>query len=454
VLAFLAEETGARLPRPVVLDGDLTAGALGMSAGDRAWLGRCCRSILHAGACVHFHAGSDGEPWKTNVHGTEHVLQLCRRLGLQSLHHVSTAFVCGDRAGPIGEEDLDCGQRFHNAYEGSKCAAERLLRQATGVQVTVYRPAVIVGDSQTGCTSTYHGMYRFLELGDRLAQADGGSRRILPLRMPFTGEERHNLVPVDWVATAIARIHDRPRLHGRTYHLVARSGVAVRRIHDVARQLLGIDGVSWVGPQGAAEPTSLERLFQDHLHEYWPYRHGHPLFLDDNTRRALPDWLPLQIQDSLLARLIRFAVKDRWGRQRRRGRVGGAGVDCAHYLRQFFPEAVRRSSLAGVPADVTVGVDVSGPGGRRWVCRWRAGALASIDGEAAEPAEVTYRLDEATFAAVVSGRLSVQEAFFARRIDIAGDVEKGLALAVLLDSFVREHPYPSFAEQADACACA
>jgi thioester reductase-like protein len=452
LLASLGEQAGTRLPRPVVLAGDLAASGLGLSAAGRAWVGRSSRSAVHAAACVGFHTGAGGEPWTTNVQGTRNLLGLCTQIGLKEIHHVSTAFVCGAGAGPIRAADLDRGQRFHNDYERSKCEAERLLRGACGPRVTVYRPSVIVGDSRTGFTSSYHGPYRFLALGDRLARPDGRGRRVLPLRLPFTGDEAHNLVCVDWVAGAIRRIHDRPRLHGRTYHLVAPAGVRVRFLHDVARQVLGIDGVAWAGPDGPPDPTPLEALFQEHLHEYWPYRHGHPVFLDD-TRTALPDWQPPRIDAPLLGRLIRFAAADGWGRRSRQGKAPGAGVDCAAYLEQFFPEAVRRSSLAGLPLDATVCLDVRGPGGGRWACRWSAGALVAIERAPQAEAEATYRLDRATFAAVVAGRLSVREAFFARRIDVLGDVEKGLQLAVLFDRFVQEHPYPPSVEHAHACAC-
>jgi predicted lipid carrier protein YhbT len=60
-----------------------------------------------------------------------------------------------------------------------------------------------------------------------------------------------------------------------------------------------------------------------------------------------------------------------------------------------------------------------------------------LDGGAA----VTYSTDPATFAAVVGGRETPQDAFFARRIEIAGDVEKALKLTVLLEQFLKEVPY-------------
>src|SRR5260370_878437 len=77
--------------------------------------------------------------------------------------------LCGRRSGLIAEADLDTDPSFDNPYEESKFQAEQLLRRTPGIRATIYRPSVIVGDSRTGYTSTFTGLYRFLELGVRLA---------------------------------------------------------------------------------------------------------------------------------------------------------------------------------------------------------------------------------------------------------------------------------------------
>ena len=128
-MASLNEQWGGSLPRPTVLSGDVTAANLGLSLTDRFWLSRRCTSVLHAAACVGFRAATDGEPWKTNVEGARRLVHLCARMGTAEVHHISTAFVCGDRTGPVGEDELEKGQGFHNEYERSKYEAERLLRQ-------------------------------------------------------------------------------------------------------------------------------------------------------------------------------------------------------------------------------------------------------------------------------------------------------------------------------------
>jgi thioester reductase-like protein len=446
VRELLASWSDARAAPPTVLAGDLCAPGLGLSVTDRGWLACRCRSAVHAAADVSFRSRSDGGPWATNVDGTRRLLELCAAAGVSEFHHVSTAFVCGDRAGPVREDELDCGQRFHNDYERSKFEAERLVR-ASRLRATVYRPSVIVGDSRTGRTSAYHGFYRFLELADRLASlvpaeaADAPGKRLLPLRLPLTGDERRDLVPVDWVARAVARLVCRPCLHGRTYHLTAVAPASVRDIKETAEEALNLAGVRLVGPGPLADPSPLEEAFLGQLRDYEPYLDGDPVFDRRNTLAALPRLPPPRVDRALLRRLIRRAVADRWGRDRRRLPAPGPGLSCAAYVERFFPEAARRSSLARLPLHMAVGLDVCGPGGGRWTLRWTAGQLGPVRRGLEADAAVVYRLDRAAFEDVVRGRRSPQDAFLDRRIAVRGDVEKGLKLAVLFGWFVREFPF-------------
>jgi nucleoside-diphosphate-sugar epimerase len=358
VLGFGSDTSGRRLPRPVVLQGDASKPGLGLSRADRAWVGRSCSAALHAAACSRFRATEAGEPWATNVTGARHLLVLCEQAGIQ-MHHVSTAFVCGRRAGPVAEADLDRGQLFNNEFERSKCAAERVIHQLASSPVTVYRPAVIVGDSQTGYTSNYQGLYYFLELANRLAQAQPGSdRRSLPIRVPFGGDELRNLVPVNWVSAAITRLMADPRRPGKTYHLTATRPTPARWIKEVAEELLGIEGVTCTGDRVPDSMTHLEQRFLEEVCPYWPYRQSDPVFDCANTSAALPDLAPPVVDRGVLRRLIQFAITDRWGRRPRRP-TRPAGVGCSHHAEEYFPLAACASTPARIPLDGSVGVGVA-----------------------------------------------------------------------------------------------
>ena len=101
----------------------------------------------------------------------QHVLELCRNAGIRNFHHVSTAYVCGLRQGRILESELDVGQKMSNDYEQSKLQAEKMVRSADFLDsLTVHRPAIIIGDSTNGYTTTYHGFYAPLQAVYTMAQ--------------------------------------------------------------------------------------------------------------------------------------------------------------------------------------------------------------------------------------------------------------------------------------------
>jgi thioester reductase-like protein len=450
LLAFARDSADTPLPGPVVVEGDLTLPGLGLTDADRRWLAGHVRAVVHCAAHVGYQPTPDGEPWETNVAGTRRLLDLCRSLDITEVHHLSTAFVCGDRRGVVYEDELDGGGGSANAYERSKFAGEQLVRGFPGVRATVYRPSVVVGDSRTGYTSTYHHFYRFLELAVRLSapagSAPGGRRRRqrLPLRLPLTGEETQNLVPVDWVSRALVELVGRPRWHGQTFHLVARQPVRLDEVKRLVEELLQLEGICWAGPDGIPDPTALEERVLEQFKDYWSYLHSNLQFDCRHTRRALADLPPPPFDRALMERLLAFAQEDRWGRRpvhEASAPATAKASPCAEYIERVLPVQVRRFPLAqAVPAGLVFTLDVRGPGGGVWSCRWAGGGALEVRRDPGAAAAVVFRTDEPTFEGLVTGRQAPQAAFFDGRVEIEGDVEKGLKLAALIEQFLATVP--------------
>ena len=115
IVVHWEETLGKRLPRPVVLDGDLTQPLCRLDADARRWVASHCDELLHNAASLTFRGSDrDAEPWRTNVTGPKQVLELARETGLRHFHHVSTAYVCGLRTGLVMEDEIDVGQQFGN----------------------------------------------------------------------------------------------------------------------------------------------------------------------------------------------------------------------------------------------------------------------------------------------------------------------------------------------------
>jgi thioester reductase-like protein len=316
LMATWDAQLGRTLPRPHVIQGDLSRPDLGLDAEDRGWIAENCDLVLHNAASLTFH-GTDrsGEPWRSNVDGTRAVLDLCRTTGIVDFHQVSTAYVCGLRTDRVLETQLDVGQEPGNDYERSKMAAEQLVREAAFLSPpTVYRPSIIVGDSQNGFSTTFHGFYAALHLAHTLWQAAAAQPHRLtetdqaPTRLTLDGQERKNFVTVDWVSRAISEILVRPECHGKTFHLTSPNPVTSQVMSDVLEQV--IDGCNncFVGPGPLKDPSNIEKLFYEQMQVYSSYWRDDPDFDTSNTRDALPELPATTVDHDMLVKLSEAAV--------------------------------------------------------------------------------------------------------------------------------------------------
>jgi len=191
--------------------GDITVQGLGLGAREGKELRKGLREAYHL-AAVYDLTVSREVGRRINVEGTKNVLEILEESPhFERLHYVSTAYVSGTARGVYRETDLDVGQGFKNHYEETKFQAEVEVVRSR-VPRTVYRPGVVVGDSRTGETAKFDGPYYVLRAMERLP-----SRGIF-IRLGL-GFGTVNVVPVDFVIEALARLSTVPDSLGKTYHL-------------------------------------------------------------------------------------------------------------------------------------------------------------------------------------------------------------------------------------------
>ena len=232
----------------------------------------------------------------------------------RALHHVSTAYICGLRTGVVYESELDVGHEPSNDYERSKLAAEKAVRAAEFLSPpTIYRPAIIVGDSQTGFTTTFHGFYALLRLVYTMASSLGFHGKphpvAIPTRITLDGHERKNLVPVDWVSAVMTDILMSPEHHGKTFHLTPRQPVTSRMLCEVLERLNNFRGTLFYGTSEIPNPTEEEKVFYEHIRIYNAYWRDDPVFDRANTLQAAPDRPSPEIDSDLLVQLAEVAVE-------------------------------------------------------------------------------------------------------------------------------------------------
>ncbi len=199
--------------------GDLQHDNLGV---DEGWLDAHKGEVehfFHLAAIYDMTAGDEVNE-RMNVAGTRNAVSLANALGAGRLHHTSSIAVAGLYKGLFREDMFAEGQKLPSAYHRTKYESEAIVRKESEVPFRVYRPAVVVGHSETGEMDKIDGPYYFFKAIQKL-------RDTLPQWVPLIGPELGwtNLVPVDYVAKAMDHIAHQPDLDGEAFHLCHPKGI-------------------------------------------------------------------------------------------------------------------------------------------------------------------------------------------------------------------------------------
>ncbi|TFG89427.1 MAG: NAD-dependent epimerase/dehydratase family protein [Gemmatimonadales bacterium] len=288
------------------LPGDLTLSDLGLEGEAWTALSHRVTHIVHSAAELRFD-GELGEMRRINVEGVRHLLDFAYAAhahhGIARYAHVSTAYVAGGRTSAVAEADLSNEHGFSNTYEQTKYEGEMLVRASMGtLPVSVFRPGMVVGGSETGAIRCFNTIYVPLRL------YLSGRLRIVP----SAPDLRANMVPVDYVAGAIAKLTFDPRAVGQTFHLtVAPENLpTAKELIQAARSWAETElGVSLPKPHflpadRLAKLPGAERLGLPTF--LLPYFSENRRFLKDNVERLLgpyaPDW------SAIIPHLLRYAA--------------------------------------------------------------------------------------------------------------------------------------------------
>jgi len=313
ILAHWKKDSGNVL-MPKVLSGDLTH-----PQGLHELYGRC-KSVIHCAASLTFYGPNGEEPWTSNVEGTKRMLDFCANAGVTDMHYISTAYVAGSSK-IFYEHDLDIGQELRNDYEKSKFEAETIVRNADFLKrLTIYRPSIVVGDSVSGFTTTFHGFYAVLKLAHTLASRLPMGLycgRSLLSALGMNGSEYKNFVPVDWVTNVFDHIFLHPELHGLTYHLTTPRPPLLTDFVDMMQD--AVETWSTFADEHDPHRADEEWFFKHYANEvqiYRAYLQDDPQFDSTNTQSATPH-LPCPVMDrELMLFLARYAILSRFGRRR------------------------------------------------------------------------------------------------------------------------------------------
>ena len=226
-VADLRSFWGVGPARAVPVFGDLTAKKLGVAADDVKKLKGQIDHFYHL-AAVYDLAADEETQVAVNIEGTRNTVDLAKAIDAGHFHHVSSIAAAGLYEGVFREDMFDEAEGLDHPYFQTKHESEKIVRQDCKVPWTVYRPAMVVGDSQTGEMDKIDGPYYFFKLIQRL-------RQLLPPWMPTVGLEggRVNIVPVDFVVNALNVISHQKDIGKKCFHLVDPVGYRVGDVLDI-----------------------------------------------------------------------------------------------------------------------------------------------------------------------------------------------------------------------------
>lgn len=235
--------------RVQIVEGDITRDDLGISSADVEMARRETTTVFHLAAIYDLAVERDLAR-RVNVEGTRNVNRFAKSVvNLRRHHHVSTCYVAGKRKGVIRESELQHAAGFRNHYEATKYAAELEVQALKSeLPVTIHRPSVVCGDSRTGETAKYDGIYYLIHYLHKWPGA-------LTLLNIGNREVSLNLVPIDFVIEAMVALAKDERAIGATVQLADPAPLMTHELFDEISKALKGRGSSLTMPAWMVQPT-------------------------------------------------------------------------------------------------------------------------------------------------------------------------------------------------------
>lgn len=273
----------------------------------------------HVAGAVTFSEIERDITFKINLDGVKNLTKIAEKVNISRLHYFSTAYIREPGVSTMIEETKD--SLFHekgcNPYERSKNFAERHIhkwaKRHPDVNVCVYRPSIVVGNSKSGKMYGFTGYYRVMQTFHTFACAGKIAKE---MSVPGRSDATVNLVTVDWVVDMVMKIQHIKDVAG-IFHLTNEAPPNYEWLLESSLRALDISCSPVVAGQISAnkEQMRIEKMFKRGLKDYIPYISEDVKFSTNHLKNILGEAYKEHpsFNDKLVKTLLDYAVRARFG---------------------------------------------------------------------------------------------------------------------------------------------
>ncbi|KKS99100.1 MAG: hypothetical protein UV75_C0010G0021 [Candidatus Giovannonibacteria bacterium GW2011_GWA1_43_15] len=313
-----------------IVEGDTSLPFFGIDKAKLNELKNKVNKIFHCAALLSFDPRNKDKAHKINIEGAKNATELALLFNVE-LHYLSTAYIAGDRRGEIKEDEFDEGQSFRNVYEKTKFEAEKVVRSwgDKGGRYIIYRPSIVIGDSETGLAFSFTGYYmvaKFFWRYSKFFKRMEGKKFHFPIIIPVVKSATLNLITVDAVVDAIYKLSQKTESIGRTFHIVHPNPPKTSFVFKNSINVFGFSNVkiwlvplyilrliAWIGWALSFLFARIGYSFRQQISTYVPYFDGSSYFSYKGVGEVLGNsYLPAPIDVDVIKRVLLYAKENKF----------------------------------------------------------------------------------------------------------------------------------------------
>jgi putative sterol carrier protein len=230
-----------------------------------------------------------------------------------------------------------------------------------------------------------------------------------------------------------------------TYHITNPDPLSLGQLQEIYIRLFNLNG-DIVDEEDfqRKEASRAEAMFQKASALYAPYMAAEPVFDRTNTDEVLlgSDIELPKIDKTYFDRLLGYARSVRWGKEKGEPvKSGGRLSKIRGYFDDFLNAKLNEHLLSELRSlSARFRIVLKEDPQMHWTLEVREGSLVTVSDDGMV-GDCSFIVGSEPLARIVSAKVSPQEAFLNKDVEIAGDMATGLKLVTMLAEFFRKYPY-------------